>query len=362
MAVRGIGRDRRRSLSTIVGVVCALVLVLASWGMIDTVEILLDRQFTDVQRQDAQVYFDADEVTALAAVRKLPGVEHAEAVGQANVIVGSDHDDYATVLLAFGPTTEMHGFGASGPPTGGLVAGRSLGALLEVGVGDTVTISAAGAGAGSSSVSMRVEGFVDEPLGTFVYADPASVRPLMTKDVATVMVRFAEDTDRQEMRRVITRVPGVVAYADSRALYDTAQSFLGLFYAFVGVMLAFGALMSFALIFAITSANAAERSAELAAMRVNGMSPTQLGRLLGGENLVLTAASIVPGLVAGWAVSALFMSSFSSDLFDFGLHMRMRTPIIAAAAVVAVSTFAHWPASRMIARLDLAEVVRQRSQ
>ncbi|MDH3756135.1 MAG: ABC transporter permease, partial [Acidimicrobiia bacterium] len=53
MVLRGIGRNRRRSLSTGMGVVLALTLILASWGMIDTVDILVDRQFDQIERQDA---------------------------------------------------------------------------------------------------------------------------------------------------------------------------------------------------------------------------------------------------------------------------------------------------------------------
>lgn len=361
MVLRGIGRDRRRSSSTIVGVVLALVLVLASWGMVDTVEILLDRQFTDVQRQDAEVFLDTGDAATLAAVRQVPGIARAEAVGRANVVVSSGSGRYATALLAFEPSTQMHGFGSTGPPTGGLVAGQSLATLLDVEAGDTLTVG--GTVAGSSSISLPIEGFVDEPLGTLVYADPDSSEALIDATGRTsVMVQFADNVDRDEMRQAITRVQGVLAYTDSRALFDTAQSFLGLFYAFVGVMLAFGALMSFALIFAMTSANAAERSAELATMRVNGMPPGQLARMLAGENLLLTVAAIVPGLAVGVWLSAVFMDSFSSDLFDFGLQIRARTLLLAATAVVVVSLVTHWPASRMIARLDLAKVVRERSQ
>lgn len=361
MVVRGIGRDRRRSWSTIIGVVLALVLVLASWGMVDTVEILLDRQFTEVQRQDAEVFLGAGDDATPAAIREVPGVAHVEVVGRANVVVTGNSDRYATELFAFEPSTEMHGFGATGAPSRGLVAGRSMADVLDVEVGDTVTVSRSGDG--TSSVSLPIEGFVDEPLGTLIYTDPDSARPLIDETgPSTLMVQFDDGVDRDEMRRAVTQVPGVVAYTDSRALYDTARSLLGLFYAFVGVMLAFGVVMSFALIFAMTSANAAERSAELAAMRVNGMPPGQLARMLAGENLLLTVIAIVPGLLVGVGVSAVFMDSFSSDLFDFGLQIQARTLIIAAAAIVVVSLVTYWPASRMISRLDLAKVVRERSQ
>ncbi len=152
----------------------------------------------------------------------------------------------------------MHDFGASGPPDGGVVAGRSLASLLDVDLGDTVALTSTDTPA---SVVLAITGFVDEPLGTLVYSSVADVAPFeKSAPLPSAMVSFADGVDRDAMRETLTQVPGVVAYVDSRALYDTAQSFLALFYAFVGVMLAFGGVMAFALIFNTAAVNAAERA------------------------------------------------------------------------------------------------------
>ena len=72
MVLRGIGRSPRRSVSTILGIVLAATLILASWGMLDTTKVLLQRQFVDIQRQDAQVYF-ATAGTGSAAASSADG-------------------------------------------------------------------------------------------------------------------------------------------------------------------------------------------------------------------------------------------------------------------------------------------------
>lgn len=70
----------------------------------------------------------------------------------------------------------------------------------------------------------------------------------------------------------------------------------------------------------------------------------------------------MPGLAVGWGVSAVFMSSFSSDLFDLGLHIRATTLLVATLAVLFVSVVAQWPAIRMLGRIDIAAVVRERAR
>lgn len=360
MALRGIARDRRRSYSTAIGVILALTLILASWGMVDTVDILLDRQFNQVQRQDAQLYLDPAADDVATAIAQTAGVEAIEQVEQASIIIASGDRRYATELIAFEPETEMHDFGSAGTPGDGVLAGRFLHALLGVDVGDMLLLAATESDA---SVELPIVGFVDEPLGTFVYAELTSLEGFSPDaGQSSVMLTFSEGTDRAVMRETLSAKPGVVAYVDGRSLYDTAQGLLSLFYAFVGVMLAFGSVMAFALIFNTASVNTSERSTELAALTVNGASSGQLARLLAAENLLLTILSIAPGLIIGYWVSATFMGSFSSDLFDFGLQMRSRTLVLSGVAVLAVSVLAQWPASRAVASLDVARVVRERSQ
>ncbi|MDH3755036.1 MAG: ABC transporter permease, partial [Acidimicrobiia bacterium] len=357
--LRGIGRNRRRSLSTGMGVVLALTLILASWGMIDTVDILVDRQFDQIERQDAELYVAATDRDVVADIERVAGIERAERVVQAQVTLERNGQQYPTRLIAFGPDTLMHDFGTSGLPSTGLVVGRSLGSVLDVGVGDPVGLSPEGS---SASETLPVVAFVDEPLGTLAYTTLPVADAFLTPEAISVMVTFTDDVDRAAMRENLSNLPGVVAYVDSRGLYDAVQSLLSLFYVFVGVMVVFGALMAFALLFNTSLVNVSERSCELAAIHVNGASPGQLTRLLAGENLLLTLMSIVPGLVVGYWVSARFMDSFSSDLFDFGLEIRARTVVLSAVAIIVVSALAQWPTARAVKKLDVARVVRERSQ
>ena len=112
MVLRGIGRDKRRSLSTVIGVTLALVLILASWGMIDTVGVLIDRQFNEVALEDASsvlaVPVGDEQVAAVAAVS---GVARAEDVATLEVSVRSNGETYATQLQAYPtrhPTPRIH--------------------------------------------------------------------------------------------------------------------------------------------------------------------------------------------------------------------------------------------------------------
>jgi putative ABC transport system permease protein len=83
--------------------------------------------------------------------------------------------------------------------------------------------------------------------------------------------------------------------------------------------------------------------------------------LVTAENLALTVIGLVPGLAVGYAAAAVFMASFSSDLFQFGLEVRPSTFVLTAAVILLVGLASQVPALRGIARIDLASVVRERA-
>ncbi len=111
MVVRGIGRSPVRSISTVVGVMIAVTLVLVSWGMLDTVQVLVDRQFNQAQQADALVSLPGGaDATTLSAIGAVSGVASVEPLTQLPVTIDHGGQRYATELDAFPANTVMHRF------------------------------------------------------------------------------------------------------------------------------------------------------------------------------------------------------------------------------------------------------------
>ena len=371
-ALRGLGRNRRRSVASIVGVVLATMLILVSWGMIDTIQVLLDKQFVQIQRYDAQVHVagrPADEVAAdVAAIEGVAEVEQALVLP---VSVVGPEGSYTTTLTALEEDATLHVLvGADGsdlpvPPVG-VVLGEALESKLGVSVNDTVTLEVAGL---ATLEGTPVVGFTSEPLGTYAYAGlpyvVAEIGGAAGAETANpanlLMLTFDEGVDGGDMRAPLSAVEGVEAFVDSNALYELVQEFMALFYVFVGVMIVLGGVLAFALIYNTMSANISERQGELAVLRTLGLSRRSIGSMVTVQNLLLTLVGLVPGLVFGWLLAWVFMDTFSSDMFSFELHMRPSTFVLTAVAIIVVGLLSQWPALRAVDRLDLGRIVRDRS-
>ena len=359
MALRSAWRNPGRSAATFAGALAALVLVFVSWGMLDSMQHVLRQQFREAQLEDAQAYVSGDADDVLPKVTALPGVADAEAAVVTPVTVeAEDGRSYATTLTALPTDTAMHGFlGERGErlslPATGVLLGSSLRTELGLGVGDPVRLRLPDLG---MSLQATVAGFVREPLGTFAYAS-RDVLPDATPNA--VFVRYQPGADRAAVEAAIGDVGDVLAVADARSLEAAANDLMGLFYAFVGAMLVFGAVLALALMYSVTGVTVAERAGELANLRANGVRMGQVARIVGGENLAVVLLSLAPGLLLARLVAAAAMASFSSDMFQVPLVVQPRTWLLACLSVLAAAFVAAVPAFRSVARIDLAGATRE---
>lgn len=366
LVLRGIGRNRRRTTYTVIGVMMSLLLILVSWTLIDTMNHLMAVQFDDVQRQDARVDFvtpvSREVLSDLAAVDGVRDVEPAVTVP---VGLRAIDETYGTVLFALPQETDMHGFRLvdgrfTDLPADGLLVGQAVRDLLGVEVGDDIQVTIEQTGANST---VEIAGFLDEPLGTFAYLSLDRIERLAGGEVplTTALVRFDPAADRDTVRRAIMDLEVVAAYEDAQALQRVFADFTGLFYAFIGGTLVLGGLMAFAMIFTTMSVNIIERAREVATLQASGVRTRTVSRLIATENLLVTALGIVPGLALGVLGGAAMLRTYSSDLFTLELVVRPRTLVASAAAIVVVAALSQIPSLRAIRRMDIASVVRERT-
>lgn len=361
MALRDLVRSKRRTLATMLGTVLALVMILTSVGMMTSLMQAITIQYEEVNLEDGTVVVQAGTVTAdaLAEVDGMAAVETTH-LGQVTVIGAAD--SYATSVQGFEPDTQMHGFvGRDGEkvalPEDGVLAGHSIGDLLGVEEGDTVTLHT---DAGDTEVV--IDAFLDEPIGTAVYASNEVAGSVLPEgETTSFALAFEDGADRDELRQAVTQIEGVVAYQDSRAIIAAIDDYLGLFWVFIGVMIVLGTVLALAVMYVTMAVNVVERTGELATMRAAGVPLRRVAGAIATENMLATLAAVPVGLVLGAWSAAAFLQTFNDDLFTLELRWGWWALPLAALGVLLAALVSQWPASRQIRTVDIASVVRERA-
>lgn len=361
MVLRGPSRNRLRTLFTLAGVILALILVIVPIGLWDTLQTLIPRQFTVVQREDLQVYPQPGQQPALlAAARADPDTAAAEPFGRQDVTISASGRSHTTLLYAFRPDTVMHGF-RGGLPERGVLLPVFLQETMRLHVGDEVDLALPG-----GTRRAPVSAFVDEPVSAFAYASLTQLAEwtgAATPDAAAsaVALRVREGAEPSAVAARYAALPQVAATLDTRALQRSLTDSFDLFNTLIILMALIGTTMAAALLYTTASANITERYMELGSLRAAGMGAGMLGRLAAAENMLLVVGGVIPGVLAGWVLARLFMAAYENDQTRLSLHLRPLTLPVVAVVVVLAAGLAQLPAIRGVSRTDIARVVREHS-
>jgi putative ABC transport system permease protein len=104
----------------------------------------------------------------------------------------------------------------------------------------------------------------------------------------------------------------------------------------------------------------AERTWELASLRVLGFSRGEVSALLLGELAVCIAIALPLGMVLGWGLVHLVAGLLASDQFYFPVVIRPATYAWAAIAVLAAGTASALVVRRRIDTLDMVAALKTR--
>ncbi len=360
MTVRDLTRNRRRTILTVAGVVSSVCLVMVPSGMRDTVNSFIDRQYGEIELQDAQVITAQGAAESVAGtLRADPQVAAAETFTRLDVTVQGRNNGYDTLLIGLPPTTQMHRFTSSrsggGLPRDGVLLGEGLRAILGVAVGDRVSIINVQHGI---RLEQPVAGFVDEPTSPVVYISAGQLSALAPSGV---MLKLAPGVDAEAKRQAVTMMPGVAAYLSTESIAAAVRKVYSLYNVMVALTLLSAGVMAAALLYNAMSANVSERTGELGTLQAAGMDAHLLGRLVSTENMMLAVIGLPGGLIAGALLAEWFLSTYTTEGYRWHLMMHIATPVFVAVAILVAGLLAQIPTFRVIGRTDLAKVLRERS-
>ncbi|MCA9391637.1 FtsX-like permease family protein [candidate division WWE3 bacterium] len=374
IAIRNIDRNKKRSFFTILGVMFSMVLVLASWGMIDAVQNFTDRMFNDIYKEDLTVTFKQNITEAeVSDLKALEGVNSLERGLIMPVNLEVKDQAYSTILIALPQDTYMHGFFDANnnvlPFTNdSLYLGQGLKTELGLSVGDTLKMSLASEGIDlpvAVSFDSKISNFVNEPIGSMVYVTYDRFQNILKENNLpelenTIYLKVDKDK-RADIRARLGSWDDVLQVQDSKVLQDLINSYMTFFFAFVGVMVGFGAIMAFGLLFNTMTVSILERSREFATLRTLGFSNGVINMILTIENMLLTIVAIPFGLWLGHLATVGAFTAYNSDLFQFEVVIFPRTYIIVSVVIIVTAFVSQLPAMRSIARIDLARMIKDRT-
>jgi putative ABC transport system permease protein len=365
MILRHIGRAPVKSGLTALGVALSTGLVMSGNFQEDAIDYMMWSHFNLAAREDVTVTFNelaGDEAEHELAA--LPGVLQVEGMRAVPVRFRYGNRSYRTAIQGFRSEAELHRLVDTSlqpvpPPPEGLLLTSYLGEeILGVRPGDSVTVEVL---TGRRPVlDLPVTGFVEEYIGISGYMELDSLNRLMRDGHALTGGFLAIDpADQAQVFDELMRRPGVGAIAQrSQSIESFYESFAEtiLVFTFVNTLLA--ASIAFGAVYNSARIALAERSRELASLRVLGFTRAEIAYILIGELMLLVIVGVGFGFFVGRGICALFAEAISSDIYRVPLVLEPSTYAFGAAVVLGSGLISSIVIKRRLDDLDLVAVLK----
>jgi len=369
ISFRNLGRNRRRTLLTLLGVIGTIALMITASGGKDAVDFAVSKYLHGVLKWDVAVaWAQPIDKTMLARVKAIEGVAAAEPFIDvpARVLAGGKSSDVQ--MQAFQEGSTMHGLyptagSARTPGPAQVLLNNGIRKKLPVKKGSIVTISTQ-----VGSIPFRVAGFVAEPFGGICYVNLTYVQALATRlngqpdQFNGVVMRVKPGASETRVANQVRDLPEVAQVITKGGILRIFDELVGAIKALFIIFYVMAFAMGFAIIFSMITVNLLERGREIATIRTLGAGRGMIFSFLTVETATVVVAALIPGILLGrlleWVVVDLLLTS---DRLAPDTVIHWVTILFVVLATLAVMLISELPSVRRLWHLDLARMTKERA-
>jgi putative ABC transport system permease protein len=364
--VRNLERNPFKAILTTFAVAMSVALVVVGFYFYDAVDVILDLQFNNVYREDANVIFNEPRParTRYEAL-SLPGVIRVEAYRVVPARLRFEHRSRRLALLGVEADRDLFqivdaGYNVIQLPPDGLVLTATLAENLGVKPGDLITVEVLEGARPTRRVP--VVGLVDEVLGLSAYMDLAALNRLMREGRTISGVRLTVDSKEfQTLYSKLKRTPSVGGVIiPATILTNFNETLARTMWTMTGVIVVFASIITLGIVYNGARIALSERGREMASLRVLGFTKAEITLMLLGEQAILTALAIPVGYVIGYLLCFLITKAIDNEMMRLPLVITQRTPALALCVTACAALFSGLLVQWRLRRLNLIEVLKTR--
>lgn len=315
MVVRNLMRNRMRTIMSLVGILCCNALIIASFGLQDSVNGLAQTHYGETLSYDVRANLSMAADRAESYEKRLDA-ERVECIMENAVSVRSAQTGRTSLLTVVEQDQQLLHLGRKQQHVpilpGGVAVTEMLCETLGVQLGDTLQLFFPG---DRDAVQVRVTQVVYNYVQQGLYMEAATWESLRRGDFVPTALLIDEPTDR--CLRQLDQMDEVDhldwPVQQSHDLTDMLDLLGSVFVALMGVALA----LAFVICYNMGLMNFAERTREYATLKVLGYHQKEIRKLIVGENSLISAIGIALSVYPGIRLIAVVLRVCQTESFCY---------------------------------------------
>ena len=369
---RNLMRYKKRFWMTVIGVAGCTALLVAGFGLSDSLNGIITKQFDNVSHYDlmtvvskesalreGEVYdtLFGDSTTfplSMAAAVESTHCDSADGEMELYLMVPQD-------LTRFAQLMDLHER-LGGKPTpltdDGIVLTEKLAKTLGAAAGDTVTLK----NADGDAAQFTVSGVCEHYIGNYAYITPAVYTAAFGKAPGYNAVLSTLRDESQQSRDAISGklldMDTVVSLTFTQDAVKQVLNMLRSIDAVVVLIIVCAAMLAFVVLYNLSNINIAERVKEIATIKVLGFYDREVYSYVNRESTALSCIGTLLGLALGKMLHAFIITTVEVDSVMFGRQIAPQSFLYAVALTLAFSTAVNLVMGRKLKKISMVESMK----
>ena len=343
VTARNIFRYKKRFLMTVIGISGCTALLVAGYGIQDSIGDIAVKQYQEIYQFDMSVAFDGNEKLSekealLDKVKTDNNVVEAMSMAVYHGLYADSGEDKGIDIYVPSDLTNFDDYihlrhrkqdEALPLNDDGAIITEKIAKMKNLSVGDTIAID----NGDGIKRDIKISDICEHYVGHAIYMTPAYYKEVYHRSPSDTMIFAKLDNTSEKAENTLgnnlmklDQVDSVTFYSGIAASFeDTIDSL-----SFIVVVLIISAgLLAFVVLYNLTNVNISERLREIATIKVLGFYDKEVSQYVYRENIILTLIGAFVGIFVGIGLHALIMSLAELETVMFGRNIYIKSYVYA---------------------------------
>ena len=331
ITIRNIFRYKSRVITTILGIAGCTALILAGFGLKDSIKDVIDFQFNNIIKYDKMLMTN-ESINQIDIEKELLNddkVENYTNVNTQNIkVLFNDEEQEVTMITPDDFNDISKSISLINLKTNNVIDNISdnsciisekTAKLLDIDVGDKISLL----DNDNNKYDIKVSYIIKNYINQYLYINKNTYNNLF-KDykINSVLISLKdEDKNSKEFDKKYISNGYALTIVDNDDIKSSMNDMLSSIDSIVAILIIAAASLAFVVLYNLSNINISERKREIATLKVLGFYPSEVDKYINRETVLLTILGIGIGLLFGSYLSHFIISTCEPDYIMFDRHV-----------------------------------------
>ena len=331
ITIRNIFRYKSRVITTILGIAGCTALILAGFGLKDSIKDVTDFQFNNIIKYDKMLMTN-ESINQIDIEKELLNddkVENYTNVNTQNIkVLFNDEEQEVTMITPDDFNNISKSISLIDLKTNNVIDNISdnsciisekTAKLLDIDVGDKISLL----DNDNNKYDIKVSYIIKNYINQYLYINKNTYNNLF-KDykINSILISLKdEDKNSKEFDKKYISNGYALTIVDNDDIKSSMNDMLSSIDSIVAILIIAAASLAFVVLYNLSNINISERKREIATLKVLGFYPSEVDKYINRETVLLTILGIGIGLLFGSYLSHFIISTCEPDYIMFDRHV-----------------------------------------